>query len=147
MTPYEVMLSESQERMLVVARAGREEAVIGILNKWELEAAVIGHVTDDGLYRVRHDGDVVCEIPGEPLVTGCPTYVREAREALVAVTGPELEELWSLRMGEQVLFTAPRGEVVRGHLNHLIHHRAHLCVYLRLNDVPVPGMYHPSGDE
>jgi phosphoribosylformylglycinamidine synthase len=81
MTPYEILLSESQERMLVVAQAGREEEVIRILNKWELEAAVIGRVTDDGLYRVRERGDVVCEIPGEPLVTGCPTYVRTARES------------------------------------------------------------------
>ena len=81
MTAYEILLSESQERMLVVAKAGHEQEVINILNKWELEAAVIGRVTDDGLYRVRHDGDVVCEIPGEPLVTGCPTYVREARES------------------------------------------------------------------
>jgi len=82
MTPYEILLSESQERMLVVAKAGHEQDVTRILNKWELEAAVIGHVTDDGLYRVRENGDVVCEIPGEPLVTGCPTYVREAREAV-----------------------------------------------------------------
>ncbi len=81
MTPYEILLSESQERMLVVARAGHEQHVIDILNKWELEAAVIGQVTGDGLYRVREHGDVVCEIPGEPLVTGCPTYVREGREA------------------------------------------------------------------
>src|SRR5688572_17024065 len=81
MTPYEILLSESQERMLVVAKAGHEQHVIDILNKWELEAAVIGHVTNDGLYRVRHHGDVVAEIPGEPLVTGCPTYVREARES------------------------------------------------------------------
>jgi phosphoribosylformylglycinamidine synthase subunit PurL len=81
MTPYEILLSESQERMLVVAKAGHEQDVINILNKWELEAAVIGHVTGDGLYRVRHHGDVVAEIPGEPLVTGCPAYVREARES------------------------------------------------------------------
>ena len=81
MTAYEILLSESQERMLVVAKKGREEDVIRILNKWELEAAVIGHVTDDGLYRVRDHGEVVCEVPGEPLVTGCPTYVREARES------------------------------------------------------------------
>ena len=81
MTPYEILLSESQERMLVVAKAGHEDAVKRILEKWELDAAVIGRVTDDGLYRVREHGVVVCEIPGEPLVTGCPTYVREAREA------------------------------------------------------------------
>ena len=81
MTPYEILLSESQERMLVVAKAGHEQNVIDILNKWELEAAVIGQVTDDGLYRVRDGDEIVCEVPGEPLVTGCPTYVREARES------------------------------------------------------------------
>ena len=81
MTPYEILLSESQERMLVVAKAGHEADVKAILEKWELEAATIGQVTDDGLYRVREDGVVVCEVPGYPLVTGCPTYVREAREA------------------------------------------------------------------
>jgi phosphoribosylformylglycinamidine synthase subunit PurL len=81
MTPYEILLSESQERMLVVAKAGHEDEVRAILHKWELDAAVIGHVTDDGLYRVRENGRVVCEIPGEPLVTGCPTYTREGVEA------------------------------------------------------------------
>jgi len=80
MTPYEILLSESQERMLVVAKAGHEQEVVRILEKWELEAAVIGHVTDDGMYRVRENGVVVCEIPGEQLVK-CPTYVREARES------------------------------------------------------------------
>ncbi len=81
MTPYEILLSESQERMLVVAKAGREAEVERILRKWELEAAVIGRVTDDGMYRVRENGTIVCEVPGEPLVKGCPTYVREARES------------------------------------------------------------------
>ncbi|HEY8483866.1 MAG TPA: phosphoribosylformylglycinamidine synthase subunit PurL [Longimicrobiales bacterium] len=81
MTPYEILLSETQERMLVVAKAGHEEEVKKILAKWELEAAVIGRVTDDGMYRVRENGVVVCEIPGEPLVKGCPTYVREGIES------------------------------------------------------------------
>ena len=81
MTPYEILLSETQERMLVVAKAGREQEVERILRKWELEAAVIGRVTDDGLYRVRENDVVVCEIPGEPLVTGCPTYTRAGRES------------------------------------------------------------------
>ncbi len=81
MTPYEILLSESQERMLVVAKAGHEQDVKAILEKWELLAATIGHVTDDGLYRVWEGDRVVAEIPGYPLVTGCPTYVREAREA------------------------------------------------------------------
>jgi phosphoribosylformylglycinamidine synthase subunit PurL len=81
MTPYEILLSESQERMLVVAKAGREADVVRILEKWELEAAVIGHVTDDGMYRVRENGVVVCEVPGQPLVNGCPTYVRDGVES------------------------------------------------------------------
>ena len=81
MTPYEILLSESQERMLVVAKAGHEQEVKQILERWELEAAVIGKVTDDGCYRVRERGVVVCEVPAQPLVTGCPTYVREARES------------------------------------------------------------------
>jgi phosphoribosylformylglycinamidine synthase subunit PurL len=89
MTPYEILLSESQERMLVVAKAGHEDDVVRILHKWELEAAVIGHVTDDGLYRVRENGTVVCEMPGEPLVTaarrtrvrhGSPTRCAKLRE-------------------------------------------------------------------
>jgi phosphoribosylformylglycinamidine synthase II len=81
MTPYEILLSESQERMLVVAKLGHEDDVVRILEKWELEAAVIGHVTDDGMYRVRENGVVVCDVPGAPLVNECPTYVREARES------------------------------------------------------------------
>ncbi len=81
MTPYEILLSESQERMLVVAKQGHEDDVRRILEKWELEAAVIGRVTDDGIYRVRENGTVVCEIPGEPLVKGCPVYAREGVES------------------------------------------------------------------
>jgi phosphoribosylformylglycinamidine synthase len=85
MTPYEILLSESQERMLVVAKKGHEADVKQILEKWELEAAVIGQVTDDGLYRVRENGVVVCEIPGVELVGGCPTYVRDAEESETVV--------------------------------------------------------------
>ena len=59
MTPYEILLSESQERMLVVAHPGREGEVREILEKWELEAAVIGQVTDDGKFRILENGNVV----------------------------------------------------------------------------------------
>lgn len=83
----------------------------------------------------------------EALLRTFDTKVREAREALAAVTGPELEAPWSLKHGEQVLFTAPRGEVVREHLNHLIHHRGQMTVYLRLVDVPLPQVYGPTADE
>ena len=64
MTPYEILLSESQERMLVVAEPHRVPAIQAICRKWELDATEIGHVTDDGLFRVKHDGLTVAEIPG-----------------------------------------------------------------------------------
>ena len=73
--------------------------------------------------------------------------VRSAHEALEQVTGPELDVPWSLKRGEEVLFTLPRGLVVRQHLNHLIHHRGQLSVYLRLIDVPLPSIYGPTADE
>ncbi len=80
MTPYEVLLSESQERMLVVARRGHEAKVSEILEKWELEAESIGHVTDDGRFRVLENGAVVADIPALPLTEGCPTYERDGIE-------------------------------------------------------------------
>ena len=83
----------------------------------------------------------------ETLLKLLDTNAREAREALAAVTGAALDASWSLKHGEQVLFTAPRGEVVRSHLNHLIHHRGQLTVYLRLVDVPLPQVYGPTADE
>ncbi|MEZ4414883.1 MAG: phosphoribosylformylglycinamidine synthase subunit PurL [Gemmatimonadota bacterium] len=81
MTPYEILLSESQERMLVVAELGREDEVRKILEKWELEAAVVGTVTDDGRFRILEHGTVVADIPALPLTDGCPTYEREGVEA------------------------------------------------------------------
>ena len=76
MTPYEIMLSESQERMLLVADKGREQEVAAIFAKWGLDAVVIGTVTGDGLLRVRHHGEVVAEIPARPLADDCPMYDR-----------------------------------------------------------------------
>jgi phosphoribosylformylglycinamidine synthase len=84
MTPYEILLSESQERMLVVAEPDKVEAVRAVCEKWELAAAAIGRVTDDGIFRVRHGDLVVAAIPGRPLVDDCPVYHPEAREAEIA---------------------------------------------------------------
>ncbi|MBA2628058.1 MAG: phosphoribosylformylglycinamidine synthase subunit PurL, partial [Gemmatimonadales bacterium] len=81
MTPYEILLSESQERMLVVAEPERIDAIQAICAKWELTAIPIGRVTDDGIYRVRHHGEVVAAIPGQQLVDGCPIYHSEAIES------------------------------------------------------------------
>ena len=81
MTPYEILLSESQERMLVVAEPRRIPEIQAVCAKWELTATPIGRVTDDGLFRVRHHGSVVAAIPGQPLVDDCPIYHPDAREA------------------------------------------------------------------
>jgi phosphoribosylformylglycinamidine synthase II len=81
MTPYEILLSESQERMLVVARKGHEGAVRDILAKWDLSAEVIGEVIAEPVYRVTEGDRVVAEFPGSRLVTDCPTYAPEARES------------------------------------------------------------------
>ncbi|MGI6555060.1 MAG: phosphoribosylformylglycinamidine synthase subunit PurL [Bacillota bacterium] len=80
MTPYEIMLSESQERMLVVPRKGREEEVRAIFEKWGLEATVIGHVTGDGILRVKNDGETVAEVPAKALTDMCPVYYPDRRE-------------------------------------------------------------------
>lgn len=80
MTPYEILLSESQERMLVVARKGHEDHVRAILEKWDLVAAVIGEVIAEPVYRVTEGEHVVAEFPGSRLVTDCPVYHPEARE-------------------------------------------------------------------
>ena len=76
MTPYEIMLSESQERMLLVVKKGREAEVERIFEKWDLHAAHIGEVTDDGLMRVKDHGNVVAEIPNSALVDAAPVYDR-----------------------------------------------------------------------
>ena len=74
--------------------------------------------------------------------------VAAARTAITALRDEEMVQMWTLLRAGQPIFTMPRAAVVRGVvLNHLIHHRAQLCVYLRLNGIPVPGMYGPSGDE
>lgn len=75
--------------------------------------------------------------------------VAEARQSIAAVQDDaEMDTLWTLLEGGKEIVTMPRSAIIRGFiLSHIIHHRAHLLVYLRLNDIPVPGMYGPSGDE
>jgi phosphoribosylformylglycinamidine synthase len=76
MTPYEIMLSESQERMLLVAENGREQEVLAVFKKWGLDATVVGQVTDGGLMRVKDHGKTVAEIPAHPLAEEGPVYNR-----------------------------------------------------------------------
>jgi phosphoribosylformylglycinamidine synthase len=80
LTPYEIMLSESQERMLLVVKRGREAQVEAIFGKWDLHAVHIGEVTGDGLLRVKNRGDMVAEIPNRALTDEAPVYHRPMAE-------------------------------------------------------------------
>ncbi|PYP29499.1 MAG: damage-inducible protein DinB [Gemmatimonadetes bacterium] len=73
--------------------------------------------------------------------------VRAARQALAAAKDADFTVVWSLKHGDRVLMALPRRDVVRTHINHLVHHRGQLSVYLRLNDVPLPSIYGPTADE
>src|SRR6476660_298832 len=78
MTPYETLLSESQERMLIIARRGKEDVVRRICEKWDVPCAEIGRVTGDGMMRVLNNGSTAAEIPAKPLAEEAPLYSREA---------------------------------------------------------------------
>ncbi len=81
MSAYEILLSESQERMLVVAKKGNEQRVRDIFEKWDLHAVTIGHVTGDGMVTVERDGEVKAVVPADSLALGggAPVYIRETR--------------------------------------------------------------------
>ena len=83
----------------------------------------------------------------ETLLKGFDSNVRDAREAVRSSRDADYAVPWSLKQGDRVLFTAPRGVVVRQHISHLSHHRGQLTVYLRLLDVPIPSIYGPTADE
>jgi phosphoribosylformylglycinamidine synthase len=95
MSPYEIMLSESQERMLIIVKKGREAEVQRIFDKWDLPWAEVGTVTDTERMIVRHRGNVVADIPAAKLANEAPIYQREAREPayLAAVRALKLEAI------------------------------------------------------
>lgn len=80
MTPYEMMLSESQERMLICVKKGAEAQVKELFKKYDLDAVTIGKVTDDGLYRLYHHGEEVANLPVDALAEDAPVYEKEAKE-------------------------------------------------------------------
>jgi phosphoribosylformylglycinamidine synthase len=86
MTPYEIMLSESQERMLLVAERGREHEVLSVFKKWGLDAVVVGQVTEGGIARINNNGRVAAEIPVHPLAEEGPVYRRP-----IAAPAPRIE--------------------------------------------------------
>ncbi len=107
MTPYELLLSESQERMLMVARAGREDEVREIFARWDLDAVVVGRVTEDGRMRVRWHGETVVDIPVDPVAKSSPELdrprsepvaLRERQKLDLTAVAPE-EELAGALMG------------------------------------------------
>jgi phosphoribosylformylglycinamidine synthase len=106
MTPYEIMLSESQERMLIIARRGKENLVREVFEKWDVPCAEIGRVTDDGMMRVRNDGQIAAEIPAKSLAEEAPLYSREAK-APVALS-----------------LSDARGLLTERHLQHIDNHEA-----------------------
>jgi phosphoribosylformylglycinamidine synthase len=92
MTPYEMLLSESQERMLLVAERGREQELFAVFRKWGLDAVEIGRVTSGGLLRVRHHGRVAAEIPAQALADQAPVYDRpQARSQRPQAPAPPLK--------------------------------------------------------
>lgn len=80
MTPYEMMLSESQERMLICVEQGHEDEVVELFKRYELDAVTIGEVTDDGMYRLYHHGEEVANLPVDALAEDAPVYENEKRE-------------------------------------------------------------------
>lgn len=91
MTPYEMMLSESQERMLLVVKNGREQEIIDIFERYGLEAVAIGRVTDDKMLRLLHHGEVVAEVPADALSEDAPVYYKPSIEPAYYRTFQKME--------------------------------------------------------
>src|SRR5690606_35162495 len=91
MTPYEIMLSESQERMLLVVKRGREAEVERIFDKWDLHAVLIGDVSEGSFLRVREHGKVVAEIPNRALTDEAPVYRRPMEKPSYLAQAQELD--------------------------------------------------------
>ncbi len=102
MTPYEIMLSESQERMLLVVKQGREGDVERIFEKWDLHAVRIGEVTEDGLMRVKNHGDVVAEIRTESLTDCAPLYHRPTAQPSTLTEAQQLPPLEVPKLAPEV---------------------------------------------
>ena len=97
MTPYEIMLSESQERMLIIAKRGREDVVRQVFEKWDVPCAEIGRVTSDGIMRVRNNGTIAAEIPAKALADEAPLYCREAKSPDIDASRRDARSLFKKR--------------------------------------------------
>ena len=135
MTPYEIMLSESQERMLIVAAKGREREVLDIFKKWELDAVVIGQVTEDGHLRVKKSGRLMADIPNSALTDEAPVYHRPIKQPETAspievdqieASNPELDSTFMRIIGHPTIASK---EWVYRQYDHMV----------RTNTVVLPG--------
>jgi phosphoribosylformylglycinamidine synthase subunit PurL len=111
MTPYDIMLSESQERMLIVAERGREDEVFTVFRKWGLDAVTIGRVTDDGKLRVKDHGSVVAEIPNRELADEAPLYDRPHNAAPYRNAPMEAPPFSSRDLNADLVTVAASGDV------------------------------------
>lgn len=117
----------------------------------EIPGWVEGTLTDD-VWDLNPEGGEPYQSPNlgstQEILDLFDASVAEARERLQKTPDEEFAKMWSLKNGGETLITMPKAAVMRTWvLNHTIHHRGHLCVYLRMNDIPVPALYGPSGDE
>lgn len=92
MTPYEMMLSESQERMLIVVKKGREQEIVDLFHKYDLEAVAIGKVTDDKMLRLFHKGEMVANVPADALAEDAPVYHKPSKEPAYYAEFQAMEE-------------------------------------------------------
>src|SRR5580704_4403949 len=111
MTPYEIMLSESQERMLIVAEKGREDEVFAVFRKWGLDAVTIGVVTNDGMLRVKDNGKVVAEISNRELADEAPLYDRPHNAAPYRPAPMEAPEFGSRDLNADLLALVGSGDL------------------------------------
>jgi phosphoribosylformylglycinamidine synthase len=111
MTPYEIMLSESQERMLIVAEKGREAEVFAVFHKWGLDAVTVGEVTDSGRLVVKNHGVVVADIPNRELADEAPLYDRPHNAAPYRPAPMEAPEFKSRNLNEDLLTLLASGDL------------------------------------
>ena len=139
MTPYEIMLSESQERMLLVVKRGREAEVERIFDKWDLHAVHIGEVTGDGLLRVKNRGAVVAEIPNRALTDEAPVYHRPMAEPeyLAEVRQLDLGALTGAAAGRTTALLMLLGSPTIGSKRWVYRQYDHM---VRTNTVNMPGL-------
>ena len=114
----------------------------------ELPGWVNATIEQDELDFAKMDYKPYVPATAAEVVAALDTALAKARPVLAAASDADMMKPWTLRQGDKVFFTMPKVAVLRSFvMNHMIHHRAQLGVYLRLNDVPVPGSYGPSADE